>query len=572
MNNVDLIIRSAQQGHLSALVGAAVSKREPACSPGWYQFRDEVVGAILDFLMENEVREDTISSSVAEAVKESEIRPEHIFEGIDRFGGNSHVHALVQTVALGQPNIAHCQLASLMSKGFLAHIMTSNWDTYVEQACKDKGVQLVPVFPGADYGSLTENEPHLVYLHGSLEDKGKLLQASIFRLGFELFPPIKACLSEIIATTDCLVIGYSGSDWDILEALRACMKKSSTSLFWVYNTEVSEGVRQLRKEFGDRVKTIKADLYTLLSDLCNILGVHAGPVSLNPTPDRMQLLKERTRRLHCFTCYLTLAYICSMVGRWWDAAFLCEYALDASLSKTLNPNGALISLSREAYRFEAVFRAFTKDFQMAEYLLHQAQSAEMKSVSAFIEYSELVDIQRVIILLCQKRVQKAKDIILRIFNMLGCSNYTGLPIVHHQWQMYVAKVYSLLATTLSITNEPDDDLLDICQKALDAQRYARNLFDYCASLLALSLVHNKRGEKDRALSLLQECGKRSAEFGNEVCMQAANANKALLLGDGKTTSLISSIIDTNTGWHLTTDPFALFYTLPEDASKIIRGM
>jgi hypothetical protein len=137
---------------------------------------------------------------------------------------------LAESVQWGTPNRWHWWIADMLSRG--AQVLTTNFDTRIEDACRRLGVECTTVVlsrhappAGAIRGA------QLVKLHGTFASRrpfvrhstapvATLRQMSRWGLGYERLGPARDELLQMIGDRTLIVCGYSGSDsFDVMPLL-----------------------------------------------------------------------------------------------------------------------------------------------------------------------------------------------------------------------------------------------------------------------------------------------------------------------------------------------------------------
>jgi hypothetical protein len=149
-----------------------------------------------------------------------------------------------------QPTAAHRAIASLVAKGFVRVIITTNFDRLMEHALEAEGVtpRVVHSADAADGALPLSHAPcTVVKVHGDY------LDTRIKNVGQELerYPPgLNRLLDRIFDEYGLIVCGWS-ADWDV--ALRAAFKRCKSHRFSTYwttrgdHSELAKGVMAARR-------------------------------------------------------------------------------------------------------------------------------------------------------------------------------------------------------------------------------------------------------------------------------------------------------------------------------------
>jgi hypothetical protein len=130
-----------------------------------------------------------------------------------------------------RPTAAHHAIARLMSKGYVRVILTTNFDSLLEQALAELGMTAT-VIASADQVSgalpLVHAGPTIVKLHGDYMDtriRNTLGELSAYE------PQIDSLLDQILDEFGLIVCGWSG-EWDV--ALKAAIDRAPSRRFPMY--------------------------------------------------------------------------------------------------------------------------------------------------------------------------------------------------------------------------------------------------------------------------------------------------------------------------------------------------
>jgi len=148
------------------------------------------------------------------------------------------------------PSVAHKSIATLVSKGYIRVIVTTNFDRLMEQALTEIGIHPTVIStPDAIKGAmpLTHSRCTIIKLHGDYLD-ARLKNTTAELASYD--PAMDQLLDRVLDEFGLLVCGWS-AEWDT--ALRAAIERCSTyrfSTFWGVRTKVnaaSENLVALRR-------------------------------------------------------------------------------------------------------------------------------------------------------------------------------------------------------------------------------------------------------------------------------------------------------------------------------------
>jgi hypothetical protein len=213
-----------------------------------------------------------------------------------------------------EPGPTHGALADLAKQGLVKVFITTNFDRLLERALQTRGIEPTVVSSDADLAAGVPRE------HASclvLKPHGDYLQQTIRNTPAELAaldPAIATELGEILARYGLVVVGYSGADEAIANALRA--RRSRYGLWWLSRGDPAPAAVALIEATGGRL--IRRDTATdFLADLARRLKifadhptgetpetVHDATVALLREGDEIGLEQELRRERHWFATEL----------------------------------------------------------------------------------------------------------------------------------------------------------------------------------------------------------------------------------------------------------------------------
>lgn len=231
------LIEAVRGGRCVLFVGAGISIAAPTRAPGWNQFATELVRALVRRAKTDEFRVPFDPAGLDELIRDLG-KPEITLDAI-REQCSLPAKNFLGIIAPFQhlvPNLNHSCIAELVHLGFLRFIVTTNFDTCLEQALEHRSV---PYRVHADSEGFAEcidalesdeGRVRVLKLHGTAADTDSIvmtLKQAALPLAAE-----KARALEILARRYCFCfIGYSGRDQDIFPVLYSFADKSP-GFFW----------------------------------------------------------------------------------------------------------------------------------------------------------------------------------------------------------------------------------------------------------------------------------------------------------------------------------------------------
>jgi hypothetical protein len=179
-----------------------------------------------------------------------------------------------------EPGPTHERLADLAARGLVKVFITTNFDRLLEHALQARGLEPVVVTSADDLGRAPRREHAQCYV---LKPHGDYLQQTIRNTPAELAEletDIATELQEVFDRYGLVILGYSGADEAIANALRA--RRSRYGLYWVARNEPTEPASGLIEAAAGRV-IVREGAADFLADLNRRLAVfQAQPSGLTP--------------------------------------------------------------------------------------------------------------------------------------------------------------------------------------------------------------------------------------------------------------------------------------------------
>ena len=200
-----------RRGEATFFVGAGVSAPPPSSLPLAAGLVASLVAPVLEPL--------ALPANLARKVESAlvALRPEVITDVLLEHLGIDAARPLPR-VLRGRPNAWHGLLAAALGAGCC--VLTTNFDTLIEQACDALGARYRTVVGTAVEGGVAAQST-LFKIHGSIG--GDALQSvalAVRQVGHGLSIPQTRLLQTLVENRPLLVLGYSGrDDFDILPAL-----------------------------------------------------------------------------------------------------------------------------------------------------------------------------------------------------------------------------------------------------------------------------------------------------------------------------------------------------------------
>ncbi len=214
------------------IAGAGISAASPSNLPGWWDYNIILVNQIKRKVLEKYPE----ASAILECIDVSKKLPvQCISEVIVEQGAGESYFPLLQLLDGNRPNANHFALADLAYRGELSAVITTNFDTLIENAFRQKGTPLfVSVGESEYYEAPYVKCCRLFKIHGSVYDQTSLID-TIRQKATGLSVVKRQILENVFLNSDVYVIGFSGADLDF-DLNYIPLKKaleSGSSLTWI---------------------------------------------------------------------------------------------------------------------------------------------------------------------------------------------------------------------------------------------------------------------------------------------------------------------------------------------------
>ncbi len=358
------LIKSLNDGNLTIFIGAGVSTLEPSCLPTWWELNH----TILDVLAHeaNSLTEEVhkVKDYIKDREKNGFLPPEFVAEIITSRIGLSYFDVL-KSLEGDEPNPVHYSLAILAEMGKLRWIITTNFDTLIENAFKIVNVPLTVCVDSEDYINLVEDEKLittsncvLLKLHGTATRPETCIDTLAQRKQ-GLHTSITHSLNLLGIETDWLFLGYSGADFEADPNYLGVRSRSlyDRKTFWLQyaGSMLKEAVSHLIDlykdngfiDYGVLPDWIVEVLSTNYSSFMAEIATYSSSALGNTREEKLSQLLERTKQWatdqNPFICATILADIGTQAGNYIDSKVIFQTIL-ASYGDELQPLYAGITL------------------------------------------------------------------------------------------------------------------------------------------------------------------------------------------------------------------------------------
>jgi tetratricopeptide (TPR) repeat protein len=277
----------------------------PSSLPSWYLINEVVLESLARRLepfagrkFSEEVRQTLIATRNE---KTRHFSPDYHAQIIEDECGPDYFRVL-QALDAEEWNGCHSGIAALAKAGFIAAVVTTNFDRLLERALDAAGVHHRVYRKREEYETWRVGEDSLaiIKVHGSVEDLESMVDTLRQRL-MGRPEALERGLIELLKRHHVLFAGFSGADLAYDEGylgLRAASEanRGFTCLLRP-GDEPTAGMASLKKAWGNNARYLKAELPGWLCGLLAALGVSEPTLAISSAPcDRIAALRTYADR------------------------------------------------------------------------------------------------------------------------------------------------------------------------------------------------------------------------------------------------------------------------------------
>jgi SIR2-like protein len=265
---------------LVVLCGSGVSTVRPSSVPSWYQLN----AAVLDGLRALAIGH--VLTSAPSRTAAASLRPDDVplvaFSQVlsDAFASRAWLRVLT-VLDDDTTNGVHQALAALIRKGRCHAIITTNFDTLIERACRDAGLDVLTVVPGILAGAPGSNPPSIYKIHGCVQWPETMVDLLLDKQR-GLRPSIQSAIASSCRGQHLVVLGYSGDDFAVNPDYLGLIAEDALphKVTWVARpgSALGAGARAYLNALAARGVTIAIEWHQL-EDLAGIASPNEHPAA-----------------------------------------------------------------------------------------------------------------------------------------------------------------------------------------------------------------------------------------------------------------------------------------------------
>ncbi|MFX1238347.1 MAG: tetratricopeptide repeat protein [Promethearchaeota archaeon] len=215
----EIIKKYLANGKIAFFLGAGISMGPPSCLPSWWQINHAILDSLANETFSTIPKVNELVDLIKKREADGKLPPEFVSEIVTNRIGKSYFEVL-RVLESKEPNNSHMWLATLAKAGLLKVIITTNFDTLVEQAFKMLETPLKLLVDPEDYEVLGDVEKYfqkssspclLLKLHGT-STRPETCIDTLAQRKKGLDPIVLQVMNSIGMRTFMIFLGYSGAD------------------------------------------------------------------------------------------------------------------------------------------------------------------------------------------------------------------------------------------------------------------------------------------------------------------------------------------------------------------------
>jgi hypothetical protein len=299
----------AARRSLVVMAGAGVSAGKPTSLPDWYRLNAQIVAAVrvrLDAYWERPGWLEPVQAAIAERRSHDQFPPDYQAELLNENCGDDYFRAL-RAVDVPVTNATHEAIAWLCRHGFVAAVVTTNFDRLIELALDRCGVAYDAAFEPQGYrrcaarlaDPVGERPVQVIKIHGSVADHTSLIDTlKQRRRGRNA--DLQAAISLLLERHVWVFAGFSAADLEDDETYLQFIPKAATCPGLVYlqwpGSRLRPGAEKLLAAYAGKCWRVEMAAGDYLATLAPALGAPPPPAAPAPPSDTALLVEDALKR------------------------------------------------------------------------------------------------------------------------------------------------------------------------------------------------------------------------------------------------------------------------------------
>ena len=303
---MDSMLHYLTSKQLVVFAGAGISMGAPANLPGWFGLNDLLMQTLWDKLQKEYKVSGVIRTGFMEWLKErrdiNRFPPDYQAQIMEDQAGLDYFRSL-SSVDSNVYNPTHHHIARLAKHGFLQAVITTNFDTMLEQSFSAMNVPHQSFYDNTGYDTLIQlinkDEPGfipIIKIHGTATDPTSMVDTLKQRLkGRSAL--LNNLLRHYLERYYFLYAGFSGADLDFDPEYIGIRKAAPVSPGFTYvyrkGSQVRPSIIKLMELYGEKTDKLESDAGELFEGLATILSLPPHPYPFGRETSTESPVKEK---------------------------------------------------------------------------------------------------------------------------------------------------------------------------------------------------------------------------------------------------------------------------------------
>ncbi|MDH6310073.1 hypothetical protein M2451_002963 [Dysgonomonas sp. PFB1-18] len=247
----DLLQKFIKQGNIVIVAGAGISKEKPASLPSWWEYNlslfREIGNLGAEILCEkNNLLDDLDIEKFIPVISISDF--------IFNYVAGKAYFPLLEVLEGSSPNKNHIFLAELAERKKIKAIVTTNFDTLIEQAFLEQNIPVNVFYDPLQFDNIHESENiHLYKIHGSVTNTSTAVDLVTQKIGGLSIGKYNV-LKKIFSENHIIFLGFSGEDFSFnIDYLPLSFAQYGVTWVVYPNSPIPDVVSKLKDSVSDFV-------------------------------------------------------------------------------------------------------------------------------------------------------------------------------------------------------------------------------------------------------------------------------------------------------------------------------
>lgn len=246
--SIECFVKELRQNGCKKIVlilGAGISSDPPACCPLWnYDYFNRVVNTSMNLYT------DLYKFDIFIQQRIKNIKPE-LFCQMMYNNLQENFFGFLDIMLMGTQNFNHHSIAQMTSKYDIPFVLTTNFDTYIENSLDEFNISYNTFINSApNIKKMSKEIVSVIHLHGSLDERSSIV-LTLRRAGLNLKNDISEFIKYIFSSFTVILVGYSGNDDDIFPVFldNAKLAKKVYWILWDNENSLTQNIYTFANEY-----------------------------------------------------------------------------------------------------------------------------------------------------------------------------------------------------------------------------------------------------------------------------------------------------------------------------------